>query len=128
MALNPCLGSDNEPLRVKNENFILKRKNIEFEIIIDSLGKLKGIGDCILTTLRIILINKDQKGMLKAFDLPLALMYNENMIRQVFAASYIEGFVRPLESSQLPGAVKFKIWFNGGGTSAFGKAWRILLE
>ena len=128
MALNPCLGSDNEPLRVKNENFILKRKNVEFEIIIDSLGKLKGVGDCILSTLRIILINKDQKGLLKAFDLPLALMYSENMIQQVFGPSYIEGFVQPLESSQLPGEIKFKVWFNAGGISSFCKAWRLLLE
>jgi len=58
MALNPFLDENYEPLRAKTENFILKRKNIEFEIIIHELGKLKGVGDCVLSTLRIVLINK----------------------------------------------------------------------
>jgi len=40
MALNPPLGSDKEPLRSLGEKFILKRKNIEFEVIINSLGKI----------------------------------------------------------------------------------------
>jgi hypothetical protein len=44
------------------------------------MGKLKGKGSCILTTNRIVLLN-DKGGAndtLKAFDLPLALMFNES--------------------------------------------------
>jgi hypothetical protein len=42
------------------------------------MGKLKGKGECILTTNRIILLNCKGSGELKAFDLPLALMFNES--------------------------------------------------
>lgn len=58
----------------------MSRFGIEFEIKIASMGKLKGKGSCILTTNRIVLLN--EKGgandTLKAFDLPLALMFNES--------------------------------------------------
>ena len=48
---------------------------IDFEIIIEKLGKLKGTGKCILTTVRICLINGLSDDSLKGFDLPLALTY-----------------------------------------------------
>jgi hypothetical protein len=45
MALNPPLTDQFEPLRIDhNEIFILKRKGIEFEVKIDSLGKMSGKG------------------------------------------------------------------------------------
>ena len=93
MALNPVLDSDNEPLRAKTESFILKRKNIEFEVILGTLGKLKGIGELVLTTLRIVLLNKSPNTPFQAIDLPLAHMYNENFIQPVFGTNYIEGSV-----------------------------------
>ena len=42
------------------------------------MGKLKGKGTGILTTNRLILINCKGSGDLNAFDLPLALMFNES--------------------------------------------------
>jgi len=44
------------------------------------MGKLKGKGNCILTTNRIVLLNDKggAKDTLKSFDLPLALMFNES--------------------------------------------------
>jgi len=68
------------PLRVANEHYILKRESIEFELIIEKLGLLKGTGYCILSSARVILINTIEDSKLKAFDLPLALMYQENYI------------------------------------------------
>ena len=45
MALNPPLTENFEPLRVdNNEFFILNRHGIEFEVKIDTLGKMSGKG------------------------------------------------------------------------------------
>ena len=58
MALNPPCAADGDPYRVANEHFILHRKGTEFQIDIENMGKLKGKGKMILTTLRLVLINK----------------------------------------------------------------------
>ena len=87
------------PLRLANEHYILKRESIEFELIIEKLGLLKGTGYCILSSSRIILMNTTPNSKMKAFDLPLALMYQENYIQPIFGANYIEGFVEPLTNS-----------------------------
>lgn len=62
------------------------------------MGKLKGKGSCILTTNRIVLLNEKggSKDTLKAFDLPLALMFNESFEQPIFGANYIKGTVKPL--------------------------------
>ncbi len=44
MALNPPLAPDGSPLRVAGELFVLQRKNLEFEIKIEGMGKLTGAG------------------------------------------------------------------------------------
>lgn len=91
MALNPPLNGSGEPLRIQNEHFILERKGIEFEVKIEGMGKLKGKGRSILTSNRIVLLN-DRGGsdnVLKAFDLPLALMFKESFEQPIFGANYI---------------------------------------
>jgi len=50
MALNPPISSNYEPLRVDGELFILKRKDIEWEVKCPDMGTYKGKGLCILTT------------------------------------------------------------------------------
>ena len=50
MALNPPVGPDGQPLRLPTEHFILERKEIDFEVKIDTIGKLKGKGRLILTS------------------------------------------------------------------------------
>ena len=42
--------------------------------------------------------------------------------------NYIEGFVQPLQNAELPGDVKFKIWFKNGNTTVFLKVMRFLLK
>ena len=80
MALNPPVGADGQPLRLETEHFILERREIDFEVKIDSIGKLKGKGRLILTSQRIVLINDRGKASdkLKTFDLPLYHIYKES--------------------------------------------------
>ena len=77
MALNPPQGPDGDPYRVANEHFILHRKGTQFEINIEGMGKLKGNGKMILTTLRLVLINNKGDGELRAFDIPHANTFKE---------------------------------------------------
>ena len=125
MALNPPCAPDGDPYRVANEHFILHRKGTEFEIKIEGMGKLKGKGKMILTTLRLVLINKDG-GELKAFDLPHANTFKEKFQQPFFGSNYWEGQCLPLHNS-LPGKVSFKIWFTEGGCSGFNRVYRSTL-
>ena len=76
MALNPKLGSDNQPLRHQNERDHLEVTGVEFEVNIDKMGKYKGKGRLVVSSLRLILINdRGKKGALKVFELPLILLF-----------------------------------------------------
>lgn len=119
MALNPPQDQSGNPLRVNGEHFILDRKGIEFQVKIDGMGKLKGKGQMILTSNRLILVNKKQNDVLKAFDLPLALMFGESFEQPIFGANYITGKVKPLMQGSLPSDPVFKAWFMEGGCGKF---------
>ena len=100
MALNLPLTSSNEPIRHQLESFILSTSALEFEIQINQIGKIRGTGKCVLTTTRMVLIN-DDGSQFKSFDLPLALIFNENFVQPIFGSNYIDGMVRPLDEEQL---------------------------
>jgi hypothetical protein len=92
MALNPPLTATLEPFRVdSNEVFILQRKGIDFEVKVDTLGKMSGKGILVLTTNRIVLINTKNmaKSDFKAFDVPLALLFKEKFNQPIFGANYL---------------------------------------
>ena len=74
----------------------------------------------ILTTARIVCLNQKNTAF-KAFDLPLALTYNESFEQPIFGANYIKGTCKPLLN--LPGDVNFKIWFMEGGCGTFAPAY-----
>ena len=77
MALNPPQAPDGDPYRVANEHFILHRHGVEFHIEIEGMGKLKGKGKLILTSMRLVLVNSKGSGELKAFDLPHGNTFKE---------------------------------------------------
>ena len=74
----------------------------------------------ILTTARIVCLNHKNSAF-KAFDLPLALTFNEGFEQPIFGANYIKGTCKPLIN--LPGNVNFKIWFMSGGCGTFAPAY-----
>ena len=123
MALNPPICSNWEPLRVQGEHFCLQRMGVEFELNIKGMGKLKGKGKVIVTTVRMVLINPEGKADFKSFDLPLALTHHEKFEQPMFGANYWTGQCRPLNNS-LPGEITFKIWFMDGGCQKFVKTIR----
>ena len=44
MALNPPQANSGDPLRVEGEYFVMKRKGIEFEFVLESGHKYTGKG------------------------------------------------------------------------------------
>lgn len=96
MALNPPQDPNGNPYRIPDEFWVLERHEIEFEIKIAGMGKLKGKGRSVLTTHRILLINDSSKDKLKCFELPLHFMFKESFEQPIFGANYIKGTVKPL--------------------------------
>jgi len=118
MALNPPLAPDGNPYRVDGEMFSLTRKDLEFEIKIENQGKLTGKGFLVLTTARLVLVNTSSPHKWKAFDIPLAYLYNDKFQQPVFGSNYLEGKTTPLYNL-IPGDAHFKIWFTAGGCTKF---------
>jgi hypothetical protein len=56
MALNPPM-SGCDPHRVNGEYFLVYREGIEFHVDVKGMGKMKGKGKLIVTSLRLILVN-----------------------------------------------------------------------
>ena len=118
MALNPPLAPNGDPYRIEGEFFVMKRKGIEFEFKVEHGNKYTGKGNMILTTSRIICVNNKRSSGFQSFDLPLALITNEDFKQPIFGANYICGNCKPLMNA-LPGMIKFKIWFMEGGCGTF---------
>jgi hypothetical protein len=118
MALNPPLTQFGDPCRVEGEYFVMKRKNVEVEFKVKNGNKYTGKGDAILTTCRIVFVNKDVKSLFKSFDLPLALTSKEKLEQPIFGANYLYGICQPL-LNMLPGETTFKIWFMEGSFYTF---------
>jgi hypothetical protein len=91
MALNPPITSNFEPCWVEGELFILKRKDIEFEVKVPDMGTFKGKGLLILSTAWIVLVNSKGSGECRSFDLPLANIYYEKFNQPIFGANYYSG-------------------------------------
>ena len=92
------------------------------------MGKLKGKGVGILTTHRILLVNRNSgSDAFKVFELPLHLMFSESFEQPIFGANYIKGATKPLTQNSLPADPHFKMWFMNGGCGKFLKSWRLML-
>lgn len=122
--LNPSMYSATQPAQVRGEHFLLCRPGIHCEVKVDGLPKLKGIGNLVLTTLRIVFVcNKSVplgEGMsFDAFDLPLTTLSEEKFEQPIFGANYLRGKVQPIENGGLPGPASFRLTFREGGCGTF---------
>ena len=127
MALNPPLNTKFIPLRVYKEHFIMEIEGVEFEIKIENIGKLKGKSKALITSSRLVLINSDNKGgSLKAFDLPLALIYGEKFVQPIFNFNFLEGKCLPLIPNSFKGEIFFKLRFKYE-CGTFMKVWNFCL-
>ena len=82
-----------------------------------------------MTTARIVLINLKNlaKSDFKAFDIPLALTFNEKFNQPIFGANYLSGTSKPLYG-MIPNDANFKIWFMEGGCMKLLKSFRMAIH
>jgi len=128
MALNPPLLHTGVPAPLDGEYLVLSRDGMEVEIKIENENsKYKGKGMLYLTTARMVFVNKKNDGNWKAFDIPIAFMYNEKFNQPIFGANYVSCAVQPLYDL-IPGHAKLKIWFMKGGCGTFLPLWRSIIH
>ena len=135
MALNPALNEHGDyPLRIQGEFFILQRNEITFEV--KSGPKVyKGEGECVLTTYRLVMINKwMDKKIMSAFDIPLSHLirteFKKPKLYEFKGKSYISGQTKVLYANDeyLPQDPEFKMVFNADGCGTFMKVWNLSLK
>ena len=101
MALNPSLNEYGDyPLRIQGEFFILQRNEITFEVK-SGPNVYQGEGECVLTTYRLVLINKwMDKSVMQAFEIPLSHLlrteFKKPKIYEFKVKSYISGQTKVL--------------------------------
>lgn len=67
MLRDPALGPDGMCIKEPGEEFILRRNGVEFHIHIRGIGHLKAHGHAILTTRRLVLVNRAPMAEFKSF-------------------------------------------------------------
>ena len=102
----------NEPLRLEDEFFILKRNDITYRIILESNYQYEGEGYLILTSNRLVIFPKNMNNNYRAIEIPLNQIYSEEFKQPIFGKNYLTGKCRPYFQSQF-GNFTFTIWLKG---------------
>jgi len=122
--LNPTLYSAAQPTQIQGEHFLLTRSGMTCEINVPGLPILKGSGNLILTTLRMVFVVAKKVPLgdnmfFEAFDLPLTTLSGEKFNQPIFGANNLTGTVQPIVGGGLPGPATFKLTFREGGCGTF---------
>ena len=119
MAYNVALTADFMPIYEVGEMPVLRRNGIEFHIHVRMMGDFRGRGHLILTTRRLIIVNRcPMMPQFRSFSLPLFNTHREHMKIGMMGRLHVEGHCRP-HNCLIPTDAHFKIWFNDGGAMIF---------
>ena len=115
--LNPVLNTDDVPVCMESEFFLLRRDDVDFHAKNgDDCFHLKG--RLFLSNLRVVVVH-GQSQNIRAFDLPLYTMKSEAFHQPIFGANYLSGENPPLDGSELRGNIKWELKLLEGGTGTF---------
>jgi len=117
MALDCVLDDDFVPVKDMNEEFVLRRNFIEFHVHVKHQEHYRGNGHLVLTTKRLILVNRDDPSW-GSFSLPLRHTFDEEFDEGMAGRFHINGHCRNDDGLLLDNA-HFKVWFNQGGGLRF---------
>ena len=119
MSTNIVLNEQgNEPLRLEDEFFILKRNDITYRITLESNYQYEGEGYIILTSNRLVIFPKNMNNNYRAIEIPLNQIYSEEFKQPIFGKNYLTGKCRPYFQSQF-GNFTFTIWLKGNKLGTF---------
>ena len=121
MALNIELDAAFMPIYEPGEFPILKQYGIKFHIHVGgTIGRHEGRGHAILTTRRLILVNRETIFRdFRSFSVPYMNTYEEFLEMGLLGRLHIYGKCRPVIFGLFPDDTKFKIWFEMGGSMHF---------
>lgn len=125
MLRDPRLGPDMMPIKEPGEEFVMRRNGVEFAIHIRGLGHLKAHGHAILTTRRLVLVNRAPSEF-KSFQFPLLHTFNEQFKPGLRGRFHCEATVRPIRSL-FGHPANIKLWFNQGGALVFQSFYKRLI-
>jgi hypothetical protein len=126
MAMNPNMNNFGEPIRNLGELFILRRDNVELLYTNQSGVTFKGAGFVILTSTRIIGVNRDKsKTPWTAYEIPYFLSKRYEYKTPFFGSTYVKGRVTPVFGG---GEAIWKLWFNNGDGVTFMNVLNIMVE
>ena len=115
MSLNPQLNEAKDLPKKQNElneQLICTREPIAFEITLgDKLGSFKGRGVIILTSRRIVLINKkkEKKDPFEAFEFPIHKITKEQLQQPIFGSNYLHAFCKPKHPEKFPKGTRIQL-------------------
>mmetsp|Transcript_17487 Transcript_17487/g.12515 ORF Transcript_17487/g.12515 Transcript_17487/m.12515 type:complete len:178 (-) Transcript_17487:648-1181(-) len=119
MAYNVEIDAEFMPVRDMDEQFVMRRNGVEHKVHVRGLGEFKGKGHLILTTKRLVFVNRDfEMPEFKSFSFPLRETHNEKFEQGMAGRFHIDAHCRPL-MGLIPNQAEFKLWFDMGGALVF---------
>lgn len=119
LMLDCTLNSEFMPIKDRNEEFLVRRNAIEFHVHIRGRGDFRGHGHLILTTKRLVLVNRDPAMVMwKSFSFPNVHVFNERFELGMMGRFHIDAHCRN-DAGLLPHPAHYKIWFQHGGADRF---------
>lgn len=126
VMLRDCLlGPDGMPIKEVDEEFVMRRNGVEFNIHIKGVGHLKAHGHAVLTTKRLVLVNREP-SVFKSFQFPLLHTHREEFKAGMRGRFHCMAHCKPLRSA-FGHPAEIKIWFNEGGAIYFQEIYKRLL-
>ncbi|GJQ14029.1 hypothetical protein GpartN1_g5820.t1 [Galdieria partita] len=110
------------PLPYENELFILSRKGVGCEIKNERCNRVWSEGVLVLTTQRLVFMDKREgvgQAAMESFEAPLYGIWNEQFHQPILAANNLTCDVQPFDGQPFSGIIRCKLFFYRGGVGVF---------
>uniref|UniRef100_A0A0N5A3Q7 GRAM domain-containing protein n=1 Tax=Parastrongyloides trichosuri TaxID=131310 RepID=A0A0N5A3Q7_PARTI len=125
MSINTANTPDGKGVLIYNGEMILlycKGVVISFPNEKEEPLKKSVSGSMYLTSHRVIFISENSSEKLKSLSMPFHCMVDVKILLPLFGANFLKGYVTPQPGGNLNSEVAWKVTFNNGGCTDFGRA------
>jgi len=117
MQLDVALDGELVPIKEGDEEFVMRRNGVNFHVHVNREGEYEGEGHLILTTKRLILVNRGMT-IFKSFSMPLVHIHAENFEMGAMGKFHVRGKCKP-GMLNIKHPAEFNIRFNQLGAIHF---------
>jgi len=125
MQLDVALDGEMVPIKEADEEFVMRRNGIVFHVHVNREGEYKGEGHLLLTTKRLILVNRGMT-IFKSFSMPLVHIHEENFEMGDLGKFHVRGKCKP-GMLNIKHPAEFNIKFDQLGAIHFQEVFRFCL-